>query len=103
MNITKQTDIMDNLEKVLQKQIELTLQGNFKAVEKLTEQAGCEIKKILSQKLTEIPDFENKRKNILKMYEKLNLMLSAEKEIVKGQQRMADNVRKTLSAYHTKG
>jgi hypothetical protein len=98
---TEQTNIMDNLEQVLQKQIEMTLKGNFKAVEKLTEDADREIKKILAKKTTEIPDFETKRQRILKMYEELDLMLSAEKEIVKGQQKMADNVRKTLSAYHS--
>jgi vacuolar-type H+-ATPase subunit H len=102
MNATEQINF-DSLEQLLQKQIEMAETGNYKAVEKFAIEADCEIKKILTNKPTQIPDFENKRKNILKMYKKLELMLSAEKENVKGQQKTVDNVRKTLSAYQTNG
>ncbi|MEN6384447.1 MAG: hypothetical protein ABFD79_04550 [Phycisphaerales bacterium] len=102
MNTLEETNIMVNLERIVEKQIEQALKGNFNAVEKLAQETNAELDKLFSSTLSQVPDFETKKQNLLKMYRKLDLMLSAEKQIVKEQVKTVDNVRKTLSAYSNK-
>lgn len=99
MKTDEQKHLLDNLQSMVERQIELARKGNYNKVEALAEQAGLTIEKIINIKPSDQTDFESKRKNLLKLYGKLELMLSAEKSFVKSQQKQAGNVRKTLRAY----
>lgn len=99
MNTDEQNHLLDNLQSLLEKQIELARKGNYSRVELLSEQAGAAIEELAKIESPNNPDFENRRKNLLKLYEKLELILAAEQNSVKDQQKQVDNVRKILSAY----
>lgn len=99
MKTDEQTDTLDNLHQLLERQIKLALKGNYKAVEELALEADSEIKKgITIKKITR--DAKSRYEQVLNLYKKLELMLNTEKDIVKNQQKAVDNVRKSLSAYN---
>lgn len=99
MNTDKHKLLLDNLQSLLEKQIEMARKGNYSHIELLSEQAGSAIEELAKIDSSDSPDFENRRKHLLKLYEKLELMLAAEQNSVKDQQKQVDNVRKILSAY----
>lgn len=99
MSADEQKRLLDNLQSLLEKQIELARKSNFHGVEMLAEQAGTAIEKITKMEPSGQPDSENRREHLLKLYKKLELMLAAEKTSVKRQQNQVDNARKVLSAY----
>jgi len=103
VNTDKQKLLLDNLQSLLEKQIELARKGNYRRVELLSEQAGSAIEELAKIDSPDSSDFENRRKNLLKLYEKLELMLVAEQNSIKDQQKQVDNVRKILSAYRNSG
>jgi hypothetical protein len=95
----EQKQLYDNLQSLVEKQIELARKGDYHHVEILAEQAAPAIEKIVKIKPSGQPEFENQRKHLVKSYEKLELMIKAEKFSVERQQRQADNVGKILKAY----
>jgi hypothetical protein len=99
VNTDKHKLLLDNLQSLLEKQIEMARKGNYSHIELLSEQAGSAIEELAKIDSSDSPDFENRRKHLLKLYEKLELMLAAEQNSVKDQQKQVDNVRKILSAY----
>ncbi len=103
MNSVEQSRLLDNLESLLEKQIEMARKGNYSRVELLSEQAGSAIEELAKIEPPDSPDFEKRRKNLLKLYGKLELMLAAEQNSVKEHQKQVDNVRKILSAYRNSG
>jgi len=99
MNTDVETNLLAELEYLLEKQIKLALKSDYKGVETLAEQAGGFLKKIIKMKPSDIPDFKKRRDNLLELYKKLELILATEKSIVKKQQQQANNVRKIISVY----
>jgi len=96
MNSNAQTTPLDTLQKLLERQIELAQKGNYTAVEKLVEQTN----ELIAAALNNInANTIAKVIHISNLYKKLDLMLNAEKTLVKSQQKTVDNVRKTLSLY----
>jgi hypothetical protein len=95
----EQKQLYDNLQSLLEKQIELARKGDYRHVEILAEQAAPAIEKIVKIKPSDQPEFDDRRKHLIKLYEKLELMLEVEKVSVGRQQRQVDNVRKLLTAY----
>ena len=103
MNADEQTYLLDNLQSLLEKQIEMALKGNFRRVEALAEQASSIVEKIVKIKPFGQSEFDGRRKHLLKLYKKLELMLAAGKDSVAKQLRQAGNARKTLKAYRNNG
>jgi hypothetical protein len=95
----EQMRLLDNLQSLLEKQIEMARRGNFRRVEVLAEQADSIVEKIVKIKPFEQPEFDARRKHLTKLYEKLQLILAAGKDSVGRQLRQVGNVRKTLHAY----
>ena len=79
------------------------MKSDFKKVEKLTEQTEIKTQELLKSKLSQNPDFEKQHKYVLELYKKLELILAGEKANLLNQQKLTDNVRKTLSAYGKNG
>jgi hypothetical protein len=91
--------LYDNLQSLLEKQIEMARKGDYRHVELLAEQATPAVEKIIKINSSDQPEFDDRRKHLIKLYQKLELMLKAEKSSVERQQKQADNVRKILKAY----
>ena len=103
MKTDEQKHLLDNLQSLLEKQIEMARKGNYHHVELLVEQAGSVVEKIAKIKSFGRPEFDDRRKHLLELYKKLELMLEAEKASVERQQKQVDNVRKILKAYRNSG
>jgi hypothetical protein len=95
----EQMCLLDNLQSLLEKQIEMARRSNFRRVEALAEQADSIVEKIVKIKAFEQPEFDGRRKHLTKLYEKLQLILAVGKDSVGRQLRQVGNVRKTLHAY----
>jgi hypothetical protein len=99
VEIDDQKQLYDNLQSLLEKQIEMARKGNYRHVKLLVEQAAPAVEKIIKIKPSDQPEFDDRRKHLIKLYQKLELMLKAEKSSVERQQKQANNVRKLLKAY----
>jgi len=99
----EQMRLLDNLQSLLEKQIEMARRSNLRRVEALAEQADSVVEKITKTKTFDQPEFDVRRKHIVKLYKKLQLILAAGKDSVGKQLMQVGNVRKTLKAYRNNG
>ena len=95
--------LFDNLKTLLEKQIETARKGNFNYVDELALQADAIVKKVIKTKKLHEPEFQNQKKDILKLYKKLQLILAAGKDSLGRELKQVGNVRKTLNAYRNNG
>ena len=103
MSNHKQISMLDELQSLLEKQIEMARRSNLRRVEALAEQADSVVEKIVKTKTFDQPEFDDQRKHMVKLYKKLQLILAAGKDSVGRQLRQVGNVRKTLKAYRDNG
>ncbi len=99
----EKTHLIDKLQDLLEKQIEMARRSNLRRVEALAEQADSVVEKIVKTKTFDQPEFDGQRKHMVKLYKKLQLILAAGKDSVGRQLRQVGNVRKTLKAYRNNG
>lgn len=73
--------MLDELQSLLEKQLELAHQGNSagKQIEVLGRQADCLVKEITQAGILERPEFESQKKKLKKSYEDLRLAITAQK------------------------
>jgi CRISPR/Cas system CSM-associated protein Csm2 small subunit len=102
VNIEEQTLLLDNLQNLLEKQIEMARRSDYRRVEELVGQAETIVNQISKMKCLETAQFDGRRKQLTKLYKKLELILTADKDSVADQLQQVGNVRKTLAAYHNK-
>ncbi len=103
MNEDGQMRLLDDLQGLLEKQIEMARRGNLRRVEALAEQADSIVAGIVQAGVFEQPEFDGRREHLTKLYKKLELMLAADKDAVNRQRRRVGNGRKTLHAYRKYG
>ncbi len=103
MKADEQMRLLDNLQSLLEKQIEMARRSNLRRVEALAEQADSVVEQIVKTKTFDQPEFDGRREHLTKLYKKLQLILAAGKASVEGQLRQVGNVRKTLHAYRNNG
>ena len=103
MSNHKQISMLDELQSLLEKQIEMARRSNLRRVEALAEQTDSVVEKIVKTKTFDQPEFDAQRKHMVKLYKKLQLILAAGKDSVSRQLRQVGNVRKTLKAYRDNG
>ena len=80
MNTNEQTQLLDDLQSLLERQIELAQQANIGDAELLSEQATCLVEKIQKSGFLESAEFENRRERLQKLYHKLNLVITARRD-----------------------
>ena len=80
MNTNEQTQLLDDLQSLLEKQIELAQQANIGDAELLSEQATYLVEKIAQTGVLESAEFENRREWLQKLYHKLNLVITARRD-----------------------
>jgi len=103
VNTDEHMRLLDNLQSLLERQIEMARRSNFRCVEALAEQTDSIVDKIVKTKRFGQSEFEDQRKHIAKLYKKLQLILTASKDAVGKQLRQLGNIRKTLYAYRNNG
>jgi hypothetical protein len=81
MSIHKQISILDELQCLLERQLELAHQSNSASeqIEVLGRQADCLVKEITQAGILEQPEFENQKKKLKKSYEDLHLAITAQR------------------------
>lgn len=103
MNEDGQMRLLNDLQGLLEKQIEMARRGNLRRVEALAEQADSIVARIVQARVFEQPEFDGRREHLAKLYKKLELMLAAGKDAVNRQLRRVGSGRKTLQAYRKYG
>ena len=100
-NITsdKQIHLLDDLQSLLEKQIEMARKSNFRSVEVLAEQADSIVDEIVRTRAFKQAEFNNRRECLAKLYKGLELMLAAEKYHLDKQLQRISEGKKTLRAY----
>jgi len=99
MSTEKQTHLLDDLQDLLEKQIELAQQGNISGVEVLSKQANSLVRKIAQTRILELCEFENRREQLQKLYQNLCLALTAQQAETAGELSRVRKGRKTIEAY----
>ena len=100
----KQIHLLDELQTLLEKQIELARQGNIREVEVLSEQAGSLVEKIAQKGVLNPADpvFNGERQEQLqKLYEELCLAVTAQKADVSEKLSQVRKGKKTIQTYRS--
>jgi len=79
MSIDKQINLLDELQSLLEKQIEMTRQGSIIDIERLGSQISGLVEKITQAGILERVEFENRRERLQKLYKELHLVLTVNK------------------------
>lgn len=81
MSTNKDISMLDELQGLLERQLELAHQGNpaGEQIEALCRQADCLVKEITQAGIPDRPEFESQKKKLQKTYEDLHLALTAQK------------------------
>ena len=74
----KHIHLLDELRKLLEKQIGFARQGNVNEIEALSKQASHLVGKIARSGILESPDFKSQREVLRKLYQDLYLALTAQ-------------------------
>jgi hypothetical protein len=83
--------ILDNLQKLLEKQLAFAREGGFREVAMLSEQVDSVVGRISQAGVFEKPEFKARQEKLRSLYRELELAITAEKAQVSGQ---LDHVRK---------
>lgn len=96
--------LLDKLQNLLEKQVEMARQGNIRKVEVLSEQAASLVEKIVQKGILDPAEhvFNRQRKEQLrKLYEDLCLAITAQKADVSEKLTQVRKGKKTIQAYRS--
>jgi hypothetical protein len=99
-----QTHLLDELQTLLEKQIELARQGDLREVELLSEKSGSLVEKIAQTGIldTADPSFNGgRRERLQKLYEDLCLTVEAQKAGISEELSRVRKGKKTVQAYRS--
>jgi len=92
-------NLINDLQALLEKQIEMAHKGNVTGVESLSKQANSLIEKCTQSNILKHPDLKNQHEKLKKLYEQLSLAIAAQKAETAEQLSRIRKGRKTLSVY----
>ncbi|MFC1676899.1 hypothetical protein ACFL3G_07550 [Planctomycetota bacterium] len=101
MNKNELIDLLDDLQKLLEEQIQNFRKSNYRDAETSIKQAGDIINKFRDSKIPEQPEFKQRFERLTKLYKNLILMVSAQKSNIDTQMHKINNATKTLNVYST--
>lgn len=99
MNINEQAHLLDELQELLEKQIELVRLGNIGDIELLGKQASCLVGKITQAGILELAEFENRQEQLQKLYETLCLAITTQKADTAEKLNRIRKGKKTIKTY----
>ncbi|MHC4622303.1 MAG: hypothetical protein ACYS4W_00195 [Planctomycetota bacterium] len=101
MSASEQTQILDELRVLLERQIELAQEGKISSVETLGQQADSLVSRIAETRILGLPEFEDRRRKLQQLYDSLRLALTAQKADVAERLRRIRAGRKTIGTYRS--
>lgn len=101
MSTDKRTHLLDGLQSLLEKQIELAQQGNISGVEVLSKQANSLVGKIAQTGILELREFKKRRERLQKLYDSLLLAITAHRAEAAGELNRVRKGKKTVEAYRS--
>ncbi len=99
-----QIHLLDELQTLLEKQVEMAKQGNIRDVELLSEKSGSLVEKIAQTGILDPADpafDEVRREQLQKLYEDLCLAVTAQKAGVREELSRVRKGKKTVQAYRS--
>lgn len=99
MNTEKQTPLLDELQRLLEKQVELAQRGNIRDVETLSKQASTIVEKIAKTEMLKSAEFKNRKDKLEKLYKDLCLTLTAKKAETAEELHRVHKGKKTIKTY----
>jgi hypothetical protein len=93
--------LLHDLQVLLEKQIELANQGNIKDVEVIAGQVGSLVGRITGRGILEKPEFQNRRRQLQKLFKDLRLALTAQKTETAEKINCLRKGKKAVKAYHS--
>jgi hypothetical protein len=91
--------LLEELAKILEKQIDFYRHDDFEESEKLVGQSEHLAANITDCGLLDRPEYNSWRERLTRLYRDLELMLSTQKDAVSGQIKSINKGRKTLAMY----
>jgi hypothetical protein len=101
MSADEQTQLLDKLEALLQRQVALAQEGNTADVELLGQEADPLVGQIVSAGILGLPEFEDQRRKLQQLYDSLRLAVTAQKADVAERLRRIRAGRKTIGKYRS--
>ncbi len=96
-----QIHLLDELQSLLEKQIELARQSNINEIEVLSKQASSLVGKIARSGVLESSEFNNRREQLRKLYDSLCLAITAQRADVGEKLSRVRKGKKTIEAYRS--
>jgi hypothetical protein len=103
MSTDKQIHMLDELQSLLEKQIELAQQGNpaSRRIEVLSEQADSLVGKIANTGILELSEFKHRRELLHELYDRLRLAIMTQKAETAERLSRVHQGRKTIGTYRS--
>jgi len=101
MSTDKQIHLLDDLQSLLEKQIELVQQGNISGVEILSKQASSLVVEIAQTGILELREFKNRREQLQKLYDSLLLAITAQRADIAEKLSRVRKGKKTIGIYRS--
>ena len=99
MSTDKQIYLLDELQSLLEKQIELAHKGNISGVEVLSKQASSLVGEIAESGILELREFKKRRERLQKLYDSLLLAIAAQGADISEKLSRVRRGKKTIVAY----
>ena len=99
MNKNELIDLLDDLQRLLEEQIQKFRKSNYRDAEASIKQASDIINKFIDTKIPEQPEFKQRFERLTGLYKNLILMISAQKSEIANQRHKVNNAIKTLNVY----
>ncbi|MHC4616157.1 MAG: hypothetical protein ACYTEQ_00230 [Planctomycetota bacterium] len=101
MSASEQTQLLDELRLLLERQVELARKGKISSVETLGKQADSLVSRIAETGILELPEFRDRRKQLQTLYDSLCMAVTAQRDDVSEKLRRIRKGRKTITTYHS--
>lgn len=95
----EQIHLLDELQSLLEKQIEMARKGNINKIEVLSNQVGSLVGEIARSGILESAEFRSRREQLRKLYQNLCLALTAQQAETAGKLSQVRRGKKTIDVY----
>ncbi len=99
----EQVRLLDELRRLLNKQMALVRKGDFRASEALTDQSGKIVDELGRTSVSEPLESRERFEQLTELYRQIVLMVEVEKDRLERRLQQVGQAGKTLKAYHGRG
>lgn len=92
--------LLDDLQELLQRQVDLLLHGDVAAAERLAQETDTLVLRMTDTSVTETPAFHEMRPRLETLYSRLGLALATARREARGQIELARKGRRVIRTYH---